>query len=65
MFELTLTLVGLFIFRVLYVNLSDLRIYEKAKKLYEKENEGKKYSDLDVLSDESMAYWYKVVNKKD
>ena len=65
MLELTLILIGIFILKVIYVNLKDLSIYSKASKLYEEENEGKKYADLDSLSEESMSYWYRVVNKKD
>lgn len=65
MLELTLMLISIFILKVLYVFFKDLSIYSKASKLYEEENEGKKYADLDSLSEESMHYWYRIVNKKD
>ena len=64
MLELTLMLLSIFILKALYVFFKDLSIYIKASELYENENKGKKYADLESLSEESMSYWYRVTNKK-
>ena len=57
MLELTLTTVGAFLALVVINFLKDLRLYIKAKALYDKQNTSDiEFSDLD--SDESIKYWY-------
>ncbi len=62
MLELTLTIMGAFVALVMISFLKDLKLYTKAKALYDEQNASDiEFSDLD--SDESIKYWYKADEK--
>ena len=62
MLELTLTIAGAFVALVVINLLKDLRLYTKAKALYDEQNTSDiEFSELD--SDESIKYWYKADEK--
>jgi len=62
MLELTLTIMGAFIALVMINFLKDLRLYTKAKALYDEENKSDiEFDELD--EDKSIKYWYKAYEK--
>jgi cell division protein FtsL len=62
MLELTLTIAGVFIALVVINFIKDLRLYIKAKSIYDEQNTSDiEFSELD--SDESIKYWYKADEK--
>ena len=62
MLELTLTIIGAYIALVLINFMKDLRLYEKAKSIYDEQNTSDiEFDELD--SDESIKYWYQADEK--
>jgi len=62
MLELTLTIASAFVALIMINFLKDLRLYTKAKALYDEQN--KSDIEFDKLDeDESMKYWYKAYEK--
>lgn len=62
MLELTLTIIGAFIALMIINFLKDLRLYAKAKSLYDEQNKSDvEFDELD--SDKSIKYWYKANEK--